>query len=212
MMIKSATEFRNKGPEPIRTLPFNFGQKPINRLEEYSRGRHFKRYIAHCAQQCRLKPHELKTVCGYENYNKFLRRREQWNKCLRPIPLTYLDAIGAEIELMADVMRVDQAEFDEAIRLPRFPECFAIKYIPGLYLQRKLPLNVSEEEAVLICREYLSNHQHQSCLIVWPGLTSIIIRHGKETVQVYYRPELNIIGGFVSLGNDGSFVGTTRIG
>lgn len=204
--------FENDSDNPIRTIPFNFGQKPINQIGDYVWGRHFKAYITHCARQCRLKPHEFKTRCGYTNINRFLRRREEWNSFQKPIPVLYLDVIGVDMQLLEEVVAVDQKEYDAAIQLPLHPKYFTIRLMAAVYSQGRFPADTSEGQAIEEVQEYVDAHPHVWCAISWPGLKTIYFNAGKPHRYVYRRPELKIINGFVTFGSDGIQVGTARIG
>ncbi|HPO12397.1 MAG TPA: hypothetical protein PLI09_03055 [Candidatus Hydrogenedentes bacterium] len=209
--IEPLPSFTGESPDSPRTIPFNFGQKPINRVEDFKWGKHYKACIAFYARQCRLEPHEMKTRCGYTNYNRFLRRREQWSKCLRPIPLIYLDLIGVDMDLLREVVTLDQKEYETAIQLPLQPEYFTIRIMAAVYSQGRFPPETSEEQAIEHVQTYVDAHPHYWCCIPWPGLKTIYFNAGKPHRYVFYRPELKIRGGFVELGSDGSNEGITRI-
>jgi hypothetical protein len=195
-----------------RTLPFNFGQKPINRVEDYIWAYHTCRYIAYLGKDCTMTIHELAKRFGRRNLCKLQRRREEWNHIWGPIPPIYLGLIKCDLNVLCAAMEVDQKEYDAALRLTTHPRFMAVHWIPAVFTEKEFPERATEAEGIRIAQEFLVEHPHQWCMITWTGLKTIYISPDRPPYCVYRRPKLICNShGYLNLGYDGSLAGVTRI-
>lgn len=196
-----------------RSLPFNFGQQPINHVDDYVSAYHTRRYIAHLGRECRISIHELARRFERRNLCKLYRRRAEWNCFLGPIPPLYLGLIKCNLDVLCAAMEVDQKEYETALTLTTHPRSMAVHWIPAVFSEVEFPERTTEAEGIRLAQEFLVEHPHQWCMITWPGLKTIYINPGRPPYCVYRRPRLFCNShGHLSLGYNGSLVGITRIG
>lgn len=195
-----------------RTLPFNFGQKPINHLKDYVRAYHTLRYIAHLGKQSRITIHELAERFGRRNLCKLQRRREEWNSFSGPIPPVYLSLINCNLDVLCAAMEVDQKEYDAALTLTNHPRSMAIHWLPAVFSEKEFPEGTTEEEGIQSAQRFLLDHPNQWCMIHWPSLKTIYINPDRKPYCVYRRPTLICnTDGYLNLGYDGKLAGITKI-
>jgi len=193
-------------------LPFNFGQKPINRVEDYVWAYHTTRYIAYLGKQSTLTIHELAERFVRRNLCKLQRRREEWNNFWGPIPPLYLGLINCNLDVLCAAMEVDQKEYDAALKLTGYPRRMAIHWIPAVFGEKGFPEGTTEDDGIRIAQKFLVEHPNQWCMIHWPGLKTIYINPNREPYCVYLRPRLLCNShGYLNLGCDGKLAGITRI-
>lgn len=195
-----------------RTLPFNFGQKPINRVEDYVWAYHTHRYIGYLGEECKMTIHELAARFGRRNLCKLQRRREEWNHMWGPIPPLYLGLLRCDLGVLCAAMEIDQKEYAAALTLTTYPRSMAINWIPAVFSEEKFPVGTTEVEGIKIAQRFLLDHPNQFCMIHWPGLKTIYVNPSREPHCVYRRPKLICNShGYLSLGYDGKLAGITRL-
>lgn len=185
---------------------------PINEIADYVFARNIKAYLRQKRMGRGLR--ELMACTPYKNITKFDKHLDEWLALVRPIPKTLLTGLGVDWDVLSFCYELDCENFQKAIEIPRYPEHFVVRLIPGIYSTKDLPKGVSEEEAIEIVKEYSSGRFR--CLISYPQLLTIYIEPNGRVRRSYYKPEFvkgrGPVGEVVYFGSDGRFIGTTRIG
>lgn len=195
-----------------RVLPF-FVAREINSVEDYQRFFHVKAYLRQrsSAYPSPARDLELMVACGYRKAQKFARHRQEWDALGRPIPLTYLAAIGARLDVLAVAAEADLAEFEAALALPLRPRWGIERAMPSIYMNFALPSGTTEAQAIEIILDRSRRTQHECCVHVI-GLKTVYANPTGEVSTIFYKPTLQIKGGFLAPRSDGSAVGTCSIG
>ncbi|MDH5719832.1 MAG: hypothetical protein OEZ13_04330 [Spirochaetia bacterium] len=190
--------------------------REINRCEDYERLFHAKRYIGQKSSLYKDtgKPTEpileLMKAVNYSKYNKFKEHRRQWDSCEKSIPLAYLRAIDADIEILKFTVSVDQEEYENAAQIITYPKHFMVRLMAAFYQSLKIPDGMSENDAVGYVKEF-SREKRLRCCIATPPLKSIFIEPDGKVNYIYYRPEIKISKNEVSFSYDGRDIGTVAI-
>jgi hypothetical protein len=195
-----------------KIIPF-CSARQINSVGDYHRFYHTKAYLAQ--RSALFKGSEanrgLMALCGYIRYEKFSRRRPEWDALARPVPLGYLSAIEAKLDVLAATREADMEEFHAALRLPLSPRHAIERVIPGFYTDVALPVGVSEADAVTLIRSKSRMTGHEFCLN-FPGLKAVFVRPDGEVSRLYFPPTFTILGGFLMPGRGNGNIGTCRLG
>ena len=173
----------------------------INRLEDYERYSNTKAYplqktgsLTYFKDQ-KSEIHELAEKSGYANFNKFTEHRQEWHNIKRQIPLGYLSAIGADLEVLDFVVDVDYREFRQALKVPRYPQYFTIKHMPSIYQSVEIPEEITEEKAVEALKK-LAARENKLCFINYQKLLSLQIKPDGKVTRNYFVPAAEISGDY----------------
>jgi hypothetical protein len=130
-------------------------------VDGYEIYQYTRRYLrdTSAAFDSREKTRELGEALGYNTtkgnfFDKFRRHIDEWNALNREIPFRYLDAIGADREVLSLCLEADLEHYERERHKPRYPTSAAIRIIPTIYSQVSFPPGTSEEEALGACRTY----------------------------------------------------------
>ena len=194
-----------------QVIPF-LSAREINKAEDYERLFHTKNYIRQNSKKIKdsRKPtEELLNLMKASNYSKFQKFREHrylWDNCKKDIPLSYLKAIGINLEILKFAVELDIEEYERALEIAHYPKYFTIRRMACVYQSIKIPDGFSESRAIEFAKEYKSN-----CCIVIEEFKSIFIEPNGNVKYYYYRPEVKINKRMVSFGYAGTGIGTVRI-
>lgn len=191
-------------------IPF-FSAIEINQIEDYIRYRNLKLYIQ---SRSKLVPTsmDLMKLVGYGNLQKFRDHRSEFDRCQRDIPLSYLKAIGVELDVMKFCFELDQEEFERTKNLNQFfPKYATMRYAPAIYGTKRFQPGTSETEAIAQLTE-LCKETKLSYAINYPNFKTIwISKAGESVIVTYYPPEYKITKTKLVLGRDGYGIGHTSL-
>ncbi|MFA5032872.1 MAG: hypothetical protein WC614_07625 [bacterium] len=194
-------------------FPFNvqgLSNPPINTIKDYQYGRNIRAYLKQKLETCGKDDTELMLATGYANLRKFEFHRAQWHYLKRQIPISYLEAIGVDMEILKYVVELDNENYQKAIKLPRFPACYIRRLMAAFYQTVELPDCTSEKDAIELIQKTEGSHR---CCINYPGLLGLYIEPDGKVDEIHYVPSMEIINKhFVKFRSDGSSVGTMRLG
>ena len=172
----------------------------VNDSNQYTRFFHTKSYLS---QKSRLVPysialHEDRVLrvmasCGYlfRRPEKFSAHRRQWDRLDRPIPLAYLTAIGADVEVMQFTAELDAEDYEEVLQQPLYPRYATIRVVPGIFSLLELPDGIDEAEAVDLMSDF-ARRRSRRCCIGFRDIKSIWIEPDGTTSYTFYRPLLRV--------------------
>jgi len=178
-------------------FPFALGTgRNIGSSDDYTRYRHTKAYLRHCAD---LHPDTLKQqafAVGYRNVCKFRSHRDGWYGLKRPIPRKYFQVINVNPEVLDACLDVDIKEFHTALRYCGNPTILTIKPMAGVYIDRAVPSGTTLD-AILIVQELADAHPGIEFSLVWPEIKVVRIVACKEPKTILFEPTMYVRGGFV---------------
>lgn len=154
---------------------------------------------------------ELAVKSGYNKFNKFVEHRKEFHKMKRKIPLGYLEAIDAELEVIKFTIELDKKEYEEALEIPLFPKYFTVKMMSAFYRSIKLPGYFSEEEAIEFIREY-ANKENKICWINYPKIKTITAFPNGNVSKIYYTPDITINNEYIIPKLGGEEIGKVYLG
>lgn len=194
-----------------RVLPV-FSAREVNRVEDYLRFFHTKAYLRQrsAAYPGAASDPALMAATGYKKAAKFARHRAEWDALRRPIPLGYLEAIGAGLDVLSVAAEADLAEFEAALTLPIYPRWGIERIIPSIYMNFALPSGTTEAQAIEIILDRSRRTQHECCVHI-VGLKTIYANPAGEVSTIFYEPTLHVQGSFLIPRSDGRGVGTCKI-
>lgn len=195
-----------------KLIPF-CSVRQINSVGDYQRFHHTKAYLAQRSALFKgaKANRKLMAPCGYKRYEKFVRRRPEWDALARPVPLGYLSAIGAALDVLAATQEADMEEFHAALKLPLAPRYAIERMIPAVYQSIRLPEGISEADAVALVRSRSQRTEHEFCLN-FPGLKAVFMKPDGSVSRLYFPPTFKINGEFLVPGGVNSDIGTSRLG
>ena len=193
-----------------------FAPKEINRVSDYERFRNTKAFIRqqslNIPDNQRITP-ALKSLLkrlGYSRFDKFRKNRMEWDNLQRWVPLAYLAAIGADIEIIDYLVRLDQQEYDKALMIPLFPEYAVVRLMAAVYSQQCLPPATPEFEAIEILKKYSGEHGLRCC-IKFPDIKTIWIEPDGNVHYSFYRPSFRVTKSWAIFSQDGKDVAVSSI-
>lgn len=189
-----------------------FSARRMNVVSDYSRFHHSRSYFK---QRSALFPGPasnpaLMRACGYRKAAKFARHRAEWDALQRNVPLSYLEAIGVDIDVLAFAAEVDMEEFRAALELPFYPTWGIERAIPGFYCQLRFPPGTSEAEAISMLLARAKKSGHEFC--VKSALKAVYASPDGSVETIYFKPRFHVKGGFLVPRGDGSAIGTVSLG
>ena len=187
--------------------------RKINSVTDYARFFHTKSYLRQRSTLFRgvEANRRLMAGCGYRRYEKFARRRPEWDALGRNIPVSYLKAIGASLDVLEVAAEADLAEFHAALALRLSPKYAIERIMPAFYGNIAFRSGTSEAEALSILIAYSRKTGHQCC-INFDGLKAVYVTPGGLVSPIYFPPTLRIRGGFLLPGTGGREIGTCSLG
>lgn len=185
------------------TKSYEIVPRTLESLEDFVWGYHHRAYIVHCADNSPRSLHERKDACGYRNVNKFIKREGDWVGCLRPIPLTYLQIIGCDLETLSAAVRQDQEEYEQALQFTLHPRKYVIRLMGAMYAPRTLPENCTLEQAEAEIAAFQAEHPNIRCCMSWAGVRTLFYKNGVLHSEMTYRPEYTVTKEGVSFGLTG---------
>ncbi|WP_040476954.1 hypothetical protein [Halanaerobium saccharolyticum] len=175
--------------------------KTINKTEDYQPFYNSKAYLKQKVGSLTYfkdQIPELRKIAekvGYQDFNQFIKHRKLWHNFDRKIPISYLTAIGVELEVLEFTIELDQNDYQKALKVPRYPKSYIIQTRP-IPLARRLPDNISEDKAIeLVKRKAII--ENISCVINYPSLKKIFIDTDGSVLPAYYQPEIKIKGKYI---------------
>ena len=137
---------------------------------------------------------------GMSNYNKFYRRREQWDGLRKPIPLGYLERIGLDLSVLEFCLQLDKEAYEAVLAAERtVAQATGIKSAICCFI---LPMPddkepMSEQEAVMFLHDRMSNQDagYPRVHIHFDRVITHVFEKGRgHTETRYYYPTLMIQG------------------
>ena len=156
-----------------------------------------KEYLSERLRTAMLDDRVLAERTGYADIDKFRRHQNAWHALERPIPRRYLAAIGAELEVLREALERDQVNFQLMDALPRTPDGYTIRFMPGMYRLRFFEGPVPEEEAIRRIRAF-TMETGLRCFIKYPKFLMVYIEADGSVVKKYYRPSMKITDNWVA--------------
>lgn len=143
---------------------------------------------------------------GMKNYNKFKRRREEWDKLNGRIPLSYFDSIGVEINVLNQCLELDNEEYKKALSFERKIYHVGVGYFMAGGT-KEIPEEYREEQAAI---EFMHNDllkgdtRYRSASISFHNIVSHKFRRGEGyTGSTFFYPSFKIEGGHLIAVRDG---------
>jgi len=162
-----------------------FSAQEISSINEYERFHHTKAYVKSKSELV-ISKNELLTACGYRNIDKFKKHRMEWDRLLRPVPLSYLSSIGVDMKVITLTIEVDKEEYMKALRVPLYPKAAVVRLMATVYCDIPCPLGTTEEEAIEILKRY-SGEKNKRCSINYPELKTVWVDPSGTVEVVYYE-------------------------
>ena len=196
-------------------IPF-FSAREINSIDMYERLYHTKMYFKDKSELIpdRMRPNPqialLMKKCGYVNFTKFRAHRKEWDNIERKIPLSYLDAIGADLESIKEKVRIDQDEYDRVIKIPLFPRFATARLMACVYMDVKLPEGVSEGGAIEFLKTIKSDYpiNHWIC---FPDIKTIFVDKDGNVSHLFHRPVVRFTRHWAMFSSDSKNIGKVRL-
>ncbi|HUZ17835.1 MAG TPA: hypothetical protein VMV68_05575 [Spirochaetia bacterium] len=196
-----------------------FAAREINRTTQYVRFYHTRAYLeqkSRCIPYSIALHHEeilsLMVKCGYRNRRpeRFNAHRRQWDQLERPIPRSYLAAIGADVEIMQFTAELDAEEYDSVLEVPLSPRFATVRLMPAVYTRLELPEGIEETDAVSFVSE-LAQHQGRRCCIGFRDIKTIWIEANGEITYSFHRPQLRVTKSYVTPRNESGVAARTQL-
>jgi len=184
-----------------KSIPF-LSAKDINKLEDYERFRNTKAYLLQCSgpigygRDKKDQIWKLAHASGYKKFNKFLSHQKEWHDLNRKIPVSYLDEIGVDYEILECTAGLDEEKYERALRVPLYPRGFTIRYMACVYKTVEFPPDTTEYEAREIMLGY-AKETGRSCAVNYPDFKTIVAWPKGEIRTVYYKPEIHFKGDYI---------------
>lgn len=200
-----------------REIPW-FSATDVNKIEDYERFSNTKAYLKKKSGRLIFfkdqtdEIREMAENCGYKKFNKFVEHRKEWHELKRKIPLSYLEEIGARLDVIEFTVELDQEEFEQALNLTFSPDYFTVRMMPSVYINRKLPPGLTEKKAVEYVEEY-SKKEKRICWIKISNIktTWIYPEENKDKLVTYYKPGFTVENNFFIPALSGRKIGKTRL-
>jgi len=180
----------------IRPIPF-FSVKVFNTIDDYERFRNVRTYLQqkidayYEGKIVSEANHSLMVASGYAKYEKFLNHCYNWDFTGRRIPLSYLNALGVEFNVLDCAREADQKEFEAALLVPRYPKAAIIRVFAAMYSDLKFGHRIPEKIAIEKARAFSREKRVRVCINYGSLLSLWIEPNGKDTVT-YYPPKYTI--------------------
>ena len=149
--------------------------------------------------------------CGYSKLSKFKEHRKEWDAVHRKMPLSYLDYVGVEREVLHFALEVDFEEYGRAREIPLYPKFAVIRLMAGVYREKGLPENTPESEAIEMLRGF-SRERNLRCCINYPELKTVYIEPTGDVRVVYYPPSIRFSKKWAIPASDGIGIGAAYAG
>ena len=156
----------------------------------YERLRMVRRYLKWVDDACTEPLPRLAQACGYRNVNKFQRRRSEWARGAKAIPIAWIDAIGVDRHALEAALDVDQQNYDRAMAALSLPRHWIVRLLPAVYVTYPLAEDISTYAAWQHVQEAVDGKPELRAYLHWPGLTTTCFRDGRPPATTYYRPEI----------------------
>lgn len=181
----------------------------VNENNHYTRFFHTKSYLSQKSREVpySIALHEDRVIrvmasCGYlfRRPEKFSAHRRQWDRLDRPIPMAYLRAIGASVEVMQFTAGLDAEDYEEKLQRPLFPRYATIRMMPGIFSLLELPEGIDESEALHLMTDFARRRNRRVC-IGFRDIKTVWIEPSGETSYTFYHPYLRLTRSHVIPGN-----------
>ncbi len=174
----------------MKTLQF-LSALEINRIEGYERFRNTKAYIARKSKKIKT-THELCRRAGYSNYNKFVRRRKDFDEMRTDIPLDYLNAIDVDLSTLELCAELDGKEFLQVVKnAALYPEYASVRLQACVYQNIKLEKGITEDDAVRELTEYAGKTKLK-IWIYYKDFKTVHIEPGGNVKSFFYSPGIRM--------------------
>jgi hypothetical protein len=186
-----------------KEIPF-LSADPVASIEDYERFQNTKAYLKKKSgpltyyQNRTDQIKELAAKVGYKKFNKFREHRKDWHALERKIPLVYLEAIGADLEVIKFTIELDQEEYEKALELTTCPEQMTIRMMPGGYVNKSLPTNLAEEKVVDFLKDY-AQRKEKICWLNYQNLKKIQAYPDGRVSEIHFKPAVEITSEYLVL-------------
>ncbi len=154
--------------------------------------------------------YELAEKVGYAKINKFIIHKEEWHHLARKVPLTYLDAIEVDREVLQFALELDVEAFEKALEGPFYPKQATIRYMAAIYGKLEFHDGVTEKEAVEYLKDYCAKEKRMG-FISFGGVKETWVREDGSSFDSLKRPELNFTKHFMIPSGLGKRLGASYI-
>lgn len=140
--------------------------------------------------------YDLAEKVGYKKINKFIIHKEEWHQLIRKVPLSYLDAIDVDREVLQFALELDVEAFEEELEKPFDPKIATVRYMATIYGSLELPDGVNEKEAVEYLKEYCAKEKRMG-FIAFGDVKKTWVREDGSSFDSFERPELKFTKHFM---------------
>lgn len=135
---------------------------------------------------------ELMNISGFAGHErkKLFHLIEKWNNLLFPVPVKYLDLIGADREILDAKYQKDIIAFKRALKRRYVPDSFIVVFSNGS-LRIGLPASLSEEKAIEYVRNWETKMPYKRKSIQIKNLKSLNFCPDGEYYITTYPPVLS---------------------
>lgn len=129
---------------------------------------------------------------GIKNYQKFYRRRFDWDNINGLVPIAYLAAIEADLDIIRTCLEFDNDDYEAVRKLPRKAEYFTARISPWWYTSIEIPEEFQEEnKAIEYVQSYIREGRPTYAVIEFGNiLTHCFSKEKGYTGTKYYSPDL----------------------
>lgn len=131
----------------------------------------------------------LMRASGYAKLCKFRKHRERWRQLERDVPLTYLDALGVDREVLQFTVAHDADLHSLELQKPRFPRFASARLMACVYKSHEFPAGTTEVEAIETLKE-LVQEIRVPWFINYPELLSVWVGPDGGDIQRLYTPSV----------------------
>lgn len=191
----------------------SYTARTIRCPEEYERFFHTKAYLrsleaagnssSKLTGEDKITLSRMMKASKYANLSKFLEHKKDWDSLHRKIPLSYLEYLGYDRDVLTFTLALDFQEYRAALDLPRRPKFAFVRLLTSVFIREPLPDNILEDKAIEYIK-YNMGENHLYYCINYPELKTIFIEPEGKIITAYYPPEIEFTQSYASPKPDGS--------
>jgi hypothetical protein len=151
-------------------------------------------------------------ACGYAKFNKFKEHRKDFDALARNLPLSYLHAIGIDMDTLEQRFDEDMEEFNYSRdHLSLYASCATIYYGSFFYRTIQFPKILPEKDAIEAAREYFMEKKLRG-FILFMGFKMVWIDQNGRVSTFYYPPDYAITRHWLMINSNGRQMGNVYLG
>lgn len=194
MAIHQETRIKTTRDEMWLSTPMECAIEMIQEL--YDPFQNVKHYIKNLSNQFNSVMDFGKIIndCGYWDCYLFMEHRRWWDNCARKIPISYLQAIGAEMHRIEHHLFYDKLQYAKVLSTCEFSR-YAFQRIS--YKERHciwLPGKCSEKEIVeILTKKAIETKNQCSISSGTPNhIKNIVVNPNTEVSFIYFVPTIKV--------------------